>query len=161
VGEQVSALGRGYRREARRPTCGRTLAWRYGPCVPVALAHCAALEALALAATAVIAQQMDLLESMRQRDLGMELVLERYSDYRSKVRAAILWFAVDGQEFGADDVRVMVGDPPRGVSTNLVGALFNAASKAGVIRIVGYGTSARVVGHGNLTRRWVGVRSNG
>ena len=102
---------------------------------------------------------MDLLESMRQRDLGMELVLERQSDYRSQVEAAIRWFAEDGQEFSADDVRTLVGDPPRGVSSNLTGALFNAASKAGLIRMVGYGTSARVIGHGNLTRRWVGRRN--
>jgi hypothetical protein len=99
---------------------------------------------------------MDLLESMRQRNIGMELVLERQSDYRQKIEAAIRWFAEDGQEFTADDVRALIGDPPRGVSSNLTGALFNAASKAGVIRMVGYGISARVQGHGNLQRRWVG-----
>lgn len=102
-------------------------------------------------------QQMDLLEAMRQRDIGMELAL-RQSDYRQKIESAIRWFAEDGQEFNSDDVRTLIGDPPRGVSSNTTGALFNAASKAGLIRMVGYGTSARVIGHGNLTRRWVGAR---
>jgi hypothetical protein len=101
---------------------------------------------------------LDIVEAMRQRDLGIELVLERRSAYRSKVEDAIASLAASGREFGSDDVRTIAGDPPRGVSTNLTGALFIAASKAGLIRPVGFGYSARVVGHHNLTRRWVGVR---
>ncbi len=100
--------------------------------------------------------QMDLLESMRQRDIGIELVLERRSAYRGDVEAAIRWFARDGKEFSADDVRTLVGDPPRGVSTNLVGALFMGASRAGLIKAVGYTTSGRVIGHANTVRSWVG-----
>ena len=103
-------------------------------------------------------RQMDLLEAIRQRDLGMERVLEPQSLYRAHVQAIIRRFAAKGEEFTADDVRTIVGDPPHGVSANLVGALFHAASRAGLIRMVGYSTSARVIGHGNLQRRWIGVR---
>lgn len=102
--------------------------------------------------------QLDLLAAMRERDLGVELVLERRSEYRTAVENAIAWLAEDGQEFSSDTVRAMAGDPPRGVSTNLVGALFIAASKARVIRPVGWTTSARVVGHANAVRLWVGNR---
>ena len=103
-------------------------------------------------------RQMDLLEALHQRDLGMESVLERQSAYRHDIEGAIRLYASAGGEFTADDVRTWAGDPPRGVSSNLVGALFNAASKAGLIRMVGYSTSARVIGHGNLQRRWIGVK---
>ena len=46
---------------------------------------------------------------------------------------------------------------PRGVSTNVVGALFNAASKTGQIRMVGFTRSGRIVGHGNRLVSWIGV----
>ena len=96
--------------------------------------------------------------AMQARELGLELVLDRRSEYRSRLEKAIKWFAEDGIEFTADDVRAMCGDPPKGVSTNVTGALFAAAAKAGLIHMTGYGISSRVQGHGNLTRRWVGVR---
>ena len=102
-------------------------------------------------------QQLDL--ALRERELGMELVLERRSEYREKVEHAIAWLAEDGQEFDSDTVRTMVGDPPRGVSSNTVGALFNAASKAGLIRAVGFTRSVRIIGHGNRTFLWKGARS--
>jgi hypothetical protein len=95
-------------------------------------------------------------ETKRQRDLGIELVLERQSDYRQQVEACIRWFTAGGQDFNADDVRFMCGDPPRGVSTNLVGALFMGASRAGLIRAVGWTHSARVIGHANTVRVWRG-----
>jgi len=100
-------------------------------------------------------QQLEL--AMRERDLGIELVLERRSDYRNRVEAAIEFFAQDGQEFDSDMVRALVGDPPRGVSTNLVGALFIAASRRKLIRATGFTHSTRIVGHGNWVRSWVGV----
>jgi hypothetical protein len=100
-------------------------------------------------------QQLEL--AMRERDLGVELVLERKSEYRSKVEAAIQYLAQDGEEFTADDVRLLCGDAPKGVSSNVAGACFIAASKAGFIRPVGFGYSARIVGHKNVFRRWVGI----
>lgn len=105
-----------------------------------------------------VSAQLDLLEAMQQRDLGAERVLERQSDYRRSVETAIQDLAAGGQEFTADDLRLLCGDPPRGVSTNLTGALVLAASKAGLIRPVGFGYSARIVGHKNVLRKWVGTR---
>lgn len=100
--------------------------------------------------------QLDL--ALRERELGMELILERRSEYREKVEAAMRWLAEDGQEFNSDDVRAMVGDPPRGVHVNLVGALFVAAATSGLIKPVGFTHSTRLIGHGNWVRSWVGVR---
>lgn len=96
--------------------------------------------------------------ALKAREIGFEIVTERKSEYRSKVEAAIQYLAQDSEEFTSDTVRALAGDPPKGVSTNLVGALFAGAAKAGVIRMAGYGISPRVQGHGNLTRRWIGVR---
>lgn len=106
----------------------------------------------------MVAEQLDLMEAMRQRDHGVERVLEQKSEYRFKIEVAIASLAETGLEFGSDDVRRLAGDPPRGVSTNVTGALFIAASKTGLIRPIGFGYSARVIGHHNLTRRWIGVR---
>lgn len=100
--------------------------------------------------------QMDLIEAIKQRELGMERVLDVKSEYRQAVESAIKILAIAGHKFCSDDVRELVGDPPRGVSTNLTGALFSAAAKAGTIHRVGYGISKRIVGHGNLTRLWIG-----
>lgn len=101
--------------------------------------------------------QMDLVEAIRQRELGMERVLDPKSQYRTAVEAAIKILAMAGQEFSSDDVRELAGDPPHDVSTNTTGALFSAAAKAGLIQHVGYRISARVKGHGNLVRVWIGV----
>lgn len=103
--------------------------------------------------------QLDLLAAREARDEGLERVLERKSAYRWKLENAIYELARTGTPFTADHLRAMVGDPPREVSTNLTGAVVNAAAKAGIIQQAGYAISGRVKGHGNLVRSWVGVRS--
>lgn len=100
--------------------------------------------------------QMDLIEAIHQRDLGIGHALDLKSQYRGLVESAIEYLAAVGTEFSSDDVRRIVGDPPPSVSTNVTGALFNAAAKAGIIRQAGTTISARVIGHGNLVRTWVG-----
>jgi hypothetical protein len=102
--------------------------------------------------------QLDLLAARVARDEGLERVLERKSAYRWKLENAIYELARTGTPFTADHLRAMCGDPPRDISTNLVGAVVNAAAKAGIIRQVGYAISGRVKGHGNLQRQWVGKR---
>jgi hypothetical protein len=99
-------------------------------------------------------KQLDLVEAINQRALGIERALEPDSLYRKSLEAAIDYLAWTGEEFDSDSIRNMCGDPPRGVSTNLVGAIVNAAARSGRIRCVGYGISARVKGHGNLVRKW-------
>ncbi len=102
-------------------------------------------------------KQMDLLEAIRQRDKGIIQVLENSDDtYRNKLWATIEALAAGGETFCADDARLMAGDPPAAYSPNLVGALFNHAAKAGLIRTVGFTRSARVKGHQNLVRLWRG-----
>lgn len=103
--------------------------------------------------------QLDLLSARVARDEGMERVLEHRSAYRWRLENAIHELARTGTPFTSDHLRAMVGDPPREVSTNLTGAVVNAAAKAGVIRAVGFTYSARVKGHKNVVRSWVGVRA--
>ena len=88
---------------------------------------------------------------------GASQVIENSDDsYRNKLWATIEALAAGGETFCADDARLMAGDPPAACSPNLVGALFNHAAKAGLIRTVGFTRSARVKGHGNVLRWWRG-----
>jgi len=103
-------------------------------------------------------EQLDIFEAARQRDVAFDQVVEHSDDtYRNKLWATIQALAAGGETFCADDARLMAGDPPAACSTNLVGALFNHAAKAGLIRTVGFTRSARVVGHSNTVRMWRGV----
>lgn len=102
-------------------------------------------------------EQLDLVEAIRRREQGIAEV-EAHSDaeYRYRLIRAIQILADGGQEFTADDCRRIAGDPPATTHPNIAGALFNAAAKQGLIRMVGYGLSSRPQGHGNLVRRWIG-----
>lgn len=106
--------------------------------------------------SAATTTQLDLLEALRQRELGMERVLLTDEEYRDLLMQSIVTFARGGQIFTADDVRFLAGDPPTTCSPNLVGALFNAAAKAGQIEPVGFARSGRVIGHGNRLLTWQG-----
>ena len=102
--------------------------------------------------------QLDFLAARVARDQGLERVLERKSSYRWRLENAIDELARTGTPFTADHIRNLAGDPPADISTNLVGAVVNAAAKAGTIRAVGFTYSARVKGHKNVVRSWVGNR---
>lgn len=106
----------------------------------------------------MIAEQLDLVEAIRRREQGMAAV-EAHSDaeYRYRLIGAIEVLAASGREFTADEARRIAGDPPETTHPNIAGALFNAAAKTGIIRMVGYGTSERPRGHGNTVRIWVGA----
>ena len=105
-------------------------------------------------------QQMDLLEALARREAGQDLAIAHAdTDYRERLTAAIKVLAARGEAFCSDDIRLVVGDPPPGASSNLVGALVNHALRSGLIHTIEYTRSARVVGHGNLVGRYVGVRS--
>jgi len=104
-----------------------------------------------------VAGQLDIFEALRQRERSMERVTAAADrGYRSLLESALHQLANGGDVFSADDLRVLAGDPPAGCSPNLVGAVVNAAAKSGLIEFVDYTHSARVVGHGNLIRRWRG-----
>lgn len=66
---------------------------------------------------------------------------------------AVAYLASTGIPFTADDCRDLV-PPPR--HPNQVGARFNAAAKAGVIRQAGYALSRSRSRHAGVLRRWVG-----
>jgi hypothetical protein len=95
-------------------------------------------------------------EGRRRRDDGMAAALHN-TDVRWKAAAdqAIRDLAAAGLEFTAEDVRVRVGvlaAPPQAL-----GALFNAARRAGTIVPVGYATATRAERHGGLLRVWRGA----
>lgn len=100
---------------------------------------------------------MSVAAALSARDAGMQLALD-YSDpdYRARVARAIETLAAGGANFTADTVRSVAGDPPSTCSPNLVGALFNAAAKTGLIEAVGFARSGRVIGHGNRVLAWRG-----
>lgn len=99
-------------------------------------------------------------EAIRRRNEGMETTLSNdlNAGYRELLLCAIEVLAAKGEPFSADDARAIAGDPPRFTHPNVAGACFNAAARAGIIRMVGVGISRRAVGHGNLTRLWMGSK---
>jgi hypothetical protein len=113
----------------------------------------------------VIVTQLDLLtqgteQALKRREDGMALTLgnDLNAQYRELLLCAIEVLAAKGDPFSADDARAIAGDPPRFTHPNVAGAVFNAAARAGIIRMVGVGISRRAVGHGNLTRLWTGTK---
>lgn len=106
---------------------------------------------------------------LHQLDLEAALAAKEAGQAQADANADILWregvdrairrLAASGRTFTADDVRAVAGDPPPGFSPNAMGSAFTRASKAGVIRMVGFTTSSRVIGHGNTVRSWVGARA--
>lgn len=102
-------------------------------------------------------KQLDIFEAMRRREAGQDLVIAQADTlYRERLTAAIEVLAAAGGIWCSDDLRKMVGDPPEGCSSNLVGALINHALRSGLIHTVGFTRSARVIGHGNLVGRYTG-----
>lgn len=65
-------------------------------------------------------------------------------------------FALTGREFVPDDVTDVIGAPDH---VNRVGALFAAASKAGLIEAVGMRRSTRPSRHGNRVCVWRGTEA--
>lgn len=107
----------------------------------------------------MFSEQLDLVDAIRRREQGMaEVEAHSDSEYRYRLIGAIEVLAASAREFTADEARKIAGDPPPTTHPNIAGALFNAAAKAGTIRMVGYGLSTRPQGHGNLVRRWIGVK---
>jgi hypothetical protein len=101
--------------------------------------------------------QLDVEEAIRAKEEGIQRALDPRTAYREQVWNAILSLADSKVEFSGDEVRLLCGEPPRGVSGNVIGALFHQAAKGGVIRRIGYRISAQKQGHGNLVRTWIGA----
>ncbi|MBM4716196.1 hypothetical protein GS551_18730 [Rhodococcus hoagii] len=58
--------------------------------------------------------------------------------------------------FSADTVRALIPHHVEAHHPNAIGALFNAARRAGRIAEVGYITPSRSSRHGNRNRLWIG-----
>jgi hypothetical protein len=100
---------------------------------------------------------MDLFRAMREREAGIARVLAAdRGEYADAQLSAIHALVRRGENFTSDDVRELAGDPPEGVHYNVAGAVMNRAAKAGLIVMVGFATSSRVMGHGNTVRIWRG-----
>lgn len=99
-------------------------------------------------------------EAIRRRNEGMAVAWENDLNamYRDRLLAAIHHLAGKGVPFCSDDARDLAGDPPRFVHPNVAGSCFNAAAKAGLIRMTGTTISKRPGGHGNLVRTWIGAQ---
>jgi hypothetical protein len=95
-------------------------------------------------------------EGRRRRDDGMRAALHNTDvRWRSAADQAIRDLAATGLEFTAEHVRERVGviaAPPQAL-----GAVFNAARRAGIIVPVGYATATRPERHGGLLRTWRGA----
>lgn len=78
--------------------------------------------------------------------------------WKLAARSAIEELARTGSRFTANDLTGMVGMPPKG-KMNAVGAMFAAASKAGLIRRVGQQPGSRLSQRGREIRVWVGKQA--
>ena len=85
------------------------------------------------------------------RDQGQAVASDAHPDERARVDAAIRQLAATGREFSANDAL-----PLHNVTGPVVGAAFTAARKAGLIRAVGFTTSAKPGTHAHPVRTWIG-----
>lgn len=99
----------------------------------------------------------DLPEAKRQAELGMDRAsrAERVAIWKANAEGWIHSLPT-GYLFTADDLVRAIGLPEPGAEkNNVVGAIFSAQAKRGVIYFCGtFRRSQRVIGHGNLQRIW-------
>jgi hypothetical protein len=88
------------------------------------------------------------------RDRGVEMV-SRNTDPKwvEDCDITIRCMALSGEEFSAEDVRSMAGDPP---TPNAMGARFLQASRQGIIRRVGYRQATRPDAHARVLAVYIG-----
>jgi len=84
---------------------------------------------------------------------GMALASQAHPDERARVDAAIRTLAARPGEWSANDLRELTG----GIRGPVVGAAFQAAAKAGLIRKVGFTPSTDPGTHGHPISTWRGV----
>lgn len=98
------------------------------------------------------------LAGLRGRDRGIARVWEGTDDdWKALALATIQVLANAGDPFTAEDIREIVSDPPG--HPNAMGALFQAASRQGLIRFVGYRKATRQSLHAHPIGVWVGAKA--
>jgi hypothetical protein len=90
------------------------------------------------------------------RDAGAQLSLALDPDWADRAADVLREFAASGEEFDAEDIRAVVGDPD---SPGAMGAVFLQASRAKLIEPVGISRSTRIERHGGWARTWRGRTS--
>jgi hypothetical protein len=101
-----------------------------------------------------------LFAAARLRDAGIADATDHADDWwRRTVDQAIRALAETGKPFVADDVRERVPDPPPGTSPNAFGGRFYAASRAGLISLMGYRRSTRPESRRRPVSVWKGAGS--
>ena len=102
----------------------------------------------------------DQLEMMALRDAGEATVLVAIGEQAaSEIRARIITLAEQDERFTSDDVRRMLGPATTAAierHPNALSACFSSCSRAGLIRRVGYTTSARDERRGSPIAEWRG-----
>lgn len=98
-------------------------------------------------------------EGRQRRDEGMEAAGSNVagpiaSAWRSKAAEALATLAATGDEFSADDLVAIAGEPP---VPNMLGPLFAKAARQDVIRAVGFTQGTRPKAHARVQRTWKGA----
>lgn len=83
---------------------------------------------------------------------GQAIATAAHPDDRAKVERAIRQLAATGRPFSANDARVL-----HGVKGGVVGAVFTALRKEGLIRRIGREASTSESTHGHEIGMWVAV----
>lgn len=108
-------------------------------------------------------QQLDLLKGLDYKEQGMTAAIEHAeADWKSRFASTVARLASYGVPFTSEDVLEVVGLPTGSIGVNrnnAVGAMMNAAARAGVIRKTGRRLhSKRTVSHGAELTEWIGRR---
>ncbi len=106
----------------------------------------------------MLSEQLALdLDARARRDRGLRLV--RLAEgpicpWTAQANRAIAELARRGTPFTAEDLRELIGDPPR---PGLLGAAFHAAARAELIECIGYQPSERPERRAGVVRVWRGT----
>lgn len=103
--------------------------------------------------------QLDLLSGAELRDAGTEQVRSHNEEWAERADVAVGRLAFETklgerEHFCAEDVRLIVGDPPH---PNVMGSVFLRAVRRGVIRGVGWKRATRREGHACRMQMYVGT----
>lgn len=106
-------------------------------------------------------RQEGLAEGRALRDAGTEAAgsgtpAALASAWRAKAAEAMTTLARSGEEFSADDLVAIAGEPP---VPNMLGGVFMSAARRDLINAVGFTTASRPSAHARVQRTWKGARS--
>lgn len=100
-------------------------------------------------------------EGRALRDAGTEVAgsgapAALASAWRTKAAEAMTTLARSGEEFSADDLVAIAGEPP---VPNMLGGVFMSAARRDLINAVGFTTASRPSAHARVQRTWKGAKA--